>query len=107
MVRSQKQEPQRASGDDATVGRLFLLDLSGDRIVSLTPDGSDRKVIVTECRYPDGPAVDVGVSTLRHDHLAVGAVRSQRNDSVAAEVEQEQASHCGIVAGRTLRFLLL
>jgi sugar lactone lactonase YvrE len=59
MVRSQKQEPQRASGDDATVGRLFLLDLSGDRIVSLSPDGSDRKVIVTECRYPDGPAVDV------------------------------------------------
>jgi hypothetical protein len=30
MVRSQKQEPQRASGDDATVGRLFLLDLSGE-----------------------------------------------------------------------------
>jgi len=59
MVRSQTQEPQRASGDDATVGRLFLLDLSGDRIVSLSPDGSDRKVIVTECRYPDGPAVDV------------------------------------------------
>ena len=59
MVRSQKQEPQRASGDDATLGRLFLLDLSGDRIVSLSPDGSDRKVIVTECRYPDGPAVDV------------------------------------------------
>ena len=52
-------EPQRASGDNATVGRLFLLDLSGDRIVSLSPDGSDRKVIVTECRYPDGPAVDV------------------------------------------------
>ena len=59
MVRSQTQEPQRASGDNATVGRLFLLDLSGDRIVSLSPDGSDRKVIVTECRYPDGPAVDV------------------------------------------------
>jgi len=42
-----------------TVGRLFLLDLSDDRVVSLNPDGSDRKVIVTECRYPDGIAVDV------------------------------------------------
>jgi DNA-binding beta-propeller fold protein YncE len=39
--------------------RLFLLDLSDDRVVSLNPDGSDRKVIVTECRYPDGIAVDV------------------------------------------------
>jgi DNA-binding beta-propeller fold protein YncE len=53
------QEPQRAAGDEATMGRLFLLDLSGDRVVSLNPDGSDRKVIVTECRYPDGAAVDV------------------------------------------------
>jgi hypothetical protein len=25
-------------------GRLFLLDLSGDRVVSLNSDGSDRKV---------------------------------------------------------------
>src|SRR5882757_1095416 len=41
------------------MGRLFLLDLSDDRIVSLNSDGSDRKVIVTECRYPDGIAVDV------------------------------------------------
>ena len=46
------------SGDKATVGRLFLLDLSDNRVVSLNPDGSDRKVIVTECRYPDGVAVD-------------------------------------------------
>jgi DNA-binding beta-propeller fold protein YncE len=58
MVSSQIQQPQRASGDKATVGRLFLLDLSNNRVVSLNPDGSDRRVIVTECRYPDGIAVD-------------------------------------------------
>ena len=52
MVSSRMQETQRASGDNATIGRLFLLDLSDDRVVSLNPDGSDRKVIVTECRYP-------------------------------------------------------
>jgi DNA-binding beta-propeller fold protein YncE len=46
------QEPQRASG------RLFLLDLTDDHIVSLSSDVSDRKVIITECRYPDGVAVD-------------------------------------------------
>src|ERR1700761_8112797 len=59
MVSSPMHEPQSVSGDKATVGRLFLLDLSDDCVVSLNPDGADRKVIVTECRYPDGIAVDV------------------------------------------------
>ena len=59
MVSPRIHEPQRVSGDKATVGRLFLLDLSDDRVVSLNPDGSDRKVIVTDCRLPDGIAVDV------------------------------------------------
>ena len=59
MVSSPMQKPRPASGDKAALGRLFLLDLSGGRVVSLNPDGSDRNVIVTECRYPDGIAVDV------------------------------------------------
>jgi DNA-binding beta-propeller fold protein YncE len=41
------------------MGHLFLLDLSDNRVVSLNSDGSDRKVIATGCRYPDGIAVDV------------------------------------------------
>src|SRR6516164_1964677 len=40
-------------------GRLFVLELSGDRIHSMNPDGSDRKTIVTNCRFPDGIGVDV------------------------------------------------
>jgi hypothetical protein len=40
-------------------GRLFVLELSGDRIHSMNPDGSDRKTIVTDGRLPDGIAVDV------------------------------------------------
>ena len=63
MVSSRMPEPQRASGDQATAGRLFLLVLSDDCVVSLNPDGSDRKVIISECRYPDGPAVDVAGGT--------------------------------------------
>ena len=39
-------------------GRLFVLELSGDRIHSMNPDGSDRKTIVTDCRVPDGIGVD-------------------------------------------------
>jgi hypothetical protein len=47
------------SGRKGAVGRLFVLEVSGDRIHSMSPDGSDRKVIVTDCRLPDGIAVDV------------------------------------------------
>ncbi len=41
------------------IGRLFVLELSGGRIHSMKPDGSDRNVIVTDCRLPDGIVVDV------------------------------------------------
>jgi len=40
------------------VGRLFVLDLSGGRVFSMNPDGSDSKTLVTGCRIPDGIAVD-------------------------------------------------
>jgi DNA-binding beta-propeller fold protein YncE len=48
------------SGRKGAVGRLFVLEVSGDRIHSMLPDGSDRKVIVTNCRLPDGIVVDAG-----------------------------------------------
>jgi hypothetical protein len=44
---------------DAPAGRLFVLELSHDWIRSMRPDGSDPKVLVTECHLPDGIAVDV------------------------------------------------
>ncbi len=74
MVSSQKQTPQRASGDTTTVGRLFLLELSDDRIVSLNSDGSDRKVIVTGCRFPDGIAVDVAAGHIYWTNMGVPKV---------------------------------
>ena len=39
-------------------GRLFVLELSGDRIHAMNPDGSDRKTIVTNCHLPDGIVAD-------------------------------------------------
>jgi hypothetical protein len=33
-------------------GRLFVFELSDGRIHSMSPDGSDRKVIVTDCHLP-------------------------------------------------------
>jgi hypothetical protein len=42
------------------VGRLFVLDLSGGRILSLNAeDPSELKIIVTGCPHPDGIVVDV------------------------------------------------
>src|SRR5713101_1174352 len=47
-------------GSKATSARLFVLDLGGGRVLSLNPDGSDLKTIVTEGRrLPDGIIVDV------------------------------------------------
>ena len=38
--------------------RLFILDLAEGRVFSVNPDGSDRKIIATGSRMPDGIAVD-------------------------------------------------
>jgi DNA-binding beta-propeller fold protein YncE len=74
MVSSQTRKSQRAQGDTVTVGRLFLLDLSDDSIVSLNSDGSDRKVIVTGCRFPDGIAVDVAAGHIYWTNMGVPKV---------------------------------
>jgi hypothetical protein len=71
MVSSEKQTPHRASGDTATVGRLLLLDLSDNRVVSLNSDGSDRKVIVTGCRLPDGVVVDIAAGHVYWTNMGV------------------------------------
>ena len=53
-----QETKSKASSAATRTGRLFLLELSGDRIHSMNPDGSDRKTIVTDCRFPDGIVVD-------------------------------------------------
>jgi len=36
----------------------FVLELSGNRVVSMNPDGSDWKIVVTDCHHPDGIVFD-------------------------------------------------
>lgn len=48
----------RANGPVRTARRLFVLDLGGGVVFSANPDGSDKKVLVTGCRHPDGIVVD-------------------------------------------------
>src|SRR5438034_11268906 len=54
----QTSKPTRPSSAKS-VGRLYFLEASGGRVHSVNTDGSDGKVIVTECRVPDGIVVDV------------------------------------------------
>jgi Low-density lipoprotein receptor repeat class B len=53
-----KVEPV-TSGSKGTVGRLFVLDLSGGGVFYVNVDGSDQKVLITGCLHPDGIVVDV------------------------------------------------
>ena len=55
-----------------TTGKLFLLEVSVSRIHSMKPDGSDRKVIVTDCRLPDGIAVDVEAGHIYWTNMGSG-----------------------------------
>jgi hypothetical protein len=57
-TQTSKPKPAASANKNAT-GRLFFLEASGGRILSVNADGSDRKVIVTGCRVPDGVVVDL------------------------------------------------
>ncbi|MGA2190687.1 MAG: 3-hydroxyacyl-CoA dehydrogenase [Steroidobacteraceae bacterium] len=57
-------------------GRLFVLDLSGGRVFSLDPDGSDPKTVITGCRLPDGLAVDAAAGHIYWTNMGV----PHRND---------------------------
>ena len=55
----------------ARTPRLFVLELSGDRIHSMNPDGSDRKTIITDGRLPDGIVVDVQAGHIYWTNMGV------------------------------------
>lgn len=52
-------------------GRLFLLEMSGDRIHSMNPDGSDRTTVVTGCHHPDGIVVDAPAGHIYWTNMGV------------------------------------
>jgi hypothetical protein len=59
------------SDREHAVGRLFVLELSGGRIHSMDPDGSNGKVIVADCRLPDGIVVDVEAGHIYWTNMGV------------------------------------
>src|SRR5882672_7165360 len=66
----------RAPLSKTGVARLIFLEASQGRIFSVNPDGSDKKVLVSECRIPDGVAIDVEAGHIYWTNMGV----PNRND---------------------------
>src|SRR5712691_1051124 len=71
MSETQNSTLSHAPGGKATVGRLFVLEASGGRVLSVNTDGSDRKVILTGCRIPDGIVVDAEAGHIYWTNMGV------------------------------------
>ena len=74
-------------------GRLFVLDLSGGRIFSLDPDGSDSQTLVTGCRLPDGLAVDLAAGHIYWTNMGI----PYRNDGSIERVDLDGGNRRFIV----------
>jgi hypothetical protein len=83
-----------ASSGAARSGRLFLLDLSGGRVLSMDPNGSNRRIIATDCPHPDGVVVDVAAGHVYWTNM--GAVPGLNDGSI------ERAD----IDGRNRRFIV-
>src|SRR5262245_56570154 len=68
LVKTKKSKPSSAA---ARSSRLFFLELSGGRIHAMNPDGSDRKIIVSDCRLPDGIVVDADAGHIYWTNMGV------------------------------------
>jgi hypothetical protein len=66
-----EKSKRTASAAQTTISRLFVLDASGDRIFTANPDGSNQKNIVTNCRLPDGVAIDVEAGHIYWTNMGV------------------------------------
>jgi hypothetical protein len=74
--------------------KLFVLEASGGgRVFSVNPDGSDKKVIVTECGLPDGVAVDVAAGHVYWTNMGLPPV----NDGSIERVELDGSNRTTIV----------
>jgi len=75
------------------VARLFFLEASQGHIFSVNPDGSDKKVLVSECRIPDGVAIDVEAGHLYWTNMGV----PNRNDGSIERVDLDGRNRRTIV----------
>ncbi|SCB51951.1 hypothetical protein GA0061098_1016113 [Bradyrhizobium shewense] len=70
----------KAASSATRSGRLFLLDLSGGRVLAMNPDGSQPRVIAVDCPHPDGIVVDVAAGHVYWTNM--GVVPSRNDGSI-------------------------
>ena len=74
--------------------RLFVLEASGGgRLFSVNPDGSDKNVLVTGCRVPDGVAVDADAGHIYWTNMGV----PPENDGSIERVDLDGGNRTTIV----------
>ena len=71
MTELQATKTGPSSSVNAAVGRLFVLELNAGLIHTMNPDGSEKKTIVTNCKLPDGIAVDVKAGHIYWTNMGV------------------------------------
>ena len=87
----QTSKPTRPSSAKS-VGRLFFLEASGGRIHSANADGSDRKVIVSGARVPDGIVVDVEAGHIYWTNMGI-PTQERRLDRARGPRRSESQDH--------------
>jgi hypothetical protein len=93
MSVAQTLESGRTSKDNVPVGRLFALDASGGRVFSTNPDGSGKRIIVTDCRTPDGVVVDADAGHIYWTNMG----NPKLNDGSIERVELDGQNRITIV----------
>jgi hypothetical protein len=74
-------------------GLLYVLDLSGARILSVRPDGSDCKTLVRNCRLPDGIAIDTAAGHIYWTDMGV----PNMNDGAIERIDLDGGNRCTII----------
>src|SRR6202030_1680622 len=86
------------TGGKAATGRLFFLEASGGQIHSANADGSDRKVVVSGGRVPDGVVVDVEAGHIYWTNMGVPS----KNDGSLERVDLDGKNRVTIISeGKT------
>ncbi len=87
------KQPQTDSEDKTKAARLFFLDASSGRMLSVNPDGSDKKVIASGGRVPDGIAVDTEAGHIYWTNMGVPS----HNDGSIERVDLDGENHTTII----------
>src|ERR1700759_1286892 len=77
----------------AATGILFFLEANAGKIHSANADGSDRKVIVTGARIPDGIVVDVEAGHIYWTNMGIPS----KNDGSIERVDLDGQNRTTIV----------